>query len=96
MTSCIFALVKLVATYGPPSAGRSSASRLSSHNHVSFSERSSASRAPVPAALHPDIAEIQPARIVSENSDSQGATFFQPIEFRDHMTCMSRYVESCD
>ena len=31
-----------------------------SRGHASFSERSSASGAPVPAALHPDTAEIQP------------------------------------
>lgn len=39
----------------------------------------------MPAASHSDSAEIQPARTVSEDSDSEGATLFQPIEFREHV-----------
>lgn len=69
----------------PPSAGRSTASRASSR--ASFSRRTSAlgAPAPVPAASHSDTAEIQPARTVSEDSDSEGATLFQPVEFREHV-----------
>jgi len=69
----------------PPSAGRSVPSRASSH--ASFSRRTSASGAtgPLPAASQSEISDIQPARTVSEDSDSEGATLYQPIEFREHV-----------
>lgn len=39
----------------------------------------------MPAASQSDTAEIQPARTVSEDSDSEGATLFQPVNFREHV-----------
>ncbi len=39
----------------------------------------------MPAAPQSDTAEIQPARTISEDSDSEGATLFQPVEFREHV-----------
>ncbi len=45
----------------------------------------SGAAAPMPAVSQSDTAEIQPARTVSEDSDSEGATLFQPVEFREHV-----------
>ena len=69
----------------PPSDGRSNASKTSSH--ASFSRRSSASgtQAAGAAATQLDTSEIQPTRSVSEDSDSEGGTLFQPIRFSEHV-----------
>ena len=39
----------------------------------------------MPAASQSDTAEIQTGRTVSEDSDSEGAMLFQPVEFREHV-----------
>lgn len=70
----------------PPSPGGPTPSKTSSH--ASFSRRTSASGvAPAGPAATPGPAssEIQPSRSVSEDSDSEGGTLFQPVQFREHV-----------
>lgn len=69
----------------PPSPGRPTPSKTSSH--ASFSRRTSASGGqPAGPAATPGVTpEIQPARSVSEDSDSEGGTLFQPVQFREHV-----------